>query len=71
MSNVTGAETAQKMYGARGWALHHNTDIWRTTGAVDNGTVGYRVHVTHGSALTFGSVISSLATRHILQRSIL
>lgn len=38
--SVTGAETAQKMYGARGWALHHNTDIWRTTGAVDNGTVG-------------------------------
>lgn len=38
--SVTGAETAKKMYGARGWALHHNTDIWRTTGAVDNGTVG-------------------------------
>ena len=38
--SVTGAETAEKMYGARGWALHHNTDIWRTTGAVDNGTVG-------------------------------
>ncbi|MBR0037992.1 MAG: glycoside hydrolase N-terminal domain-containing protein [Bacteroidales bacterium] len=38
--SVTGAETAQKMYGARGWTLHHNTDIWRTTGAVDNGSVG-------------------------------
>lgn len=38
--SVTGAATAQKMYGARGWMLHHNTDIWRTTGAVDNGTVG-------------------------------
>ena len=38
--SVTGVETAQKMYGARGWTLHHNTDIWRTTGAVDNGTVG-------------------------------
>lgn len=38
--SVTGATTAQKMYGARGWMLHHNTDIWRTTGAVDNGTVG-------------------------------
>ena len=32
----TGAVTAQKMYGARGWTLHHNTDIWRTTGPVDN-----------------------------------
>ena len=38
--SVTGAETAQQMYGARGWVLHHNTDIWRTTGAVDNNSVG-------------------------------
>ncbi len=38
--SVTGAVTAKEMYGARGWALHHNTDIWRTTGAVDNGSVG-------------------------------
>lgn len=37
---VTGAETAERMYGARGWVLHHNTDLWRTTGAVDNGSVG-------------------------------
>ena len=38
--SVTGAETAQQMYGARGWVLHHNTDIWRITGAVDNNSVG-------------------------------
>ena len=38
--SVTGAETAAEMYGARGWTLHHNTDLWRTTGAVDNGSVG-------------------------------
>jgi len=31
----TGKETASTMYGARGWTAHHNTDIWRTTGAVD------------------------------------
>lgn len=37
---VTGTVTASEMYGARGWTLHHNTDIWRTTGAVDNGSVG-------------------------------
>lgn len=37
---VTGQQTASQMYGARGWALHHNTDIWRTTGAVDNNSVG-------------------------------
>ena len=38
--SITGATTAKRMYGARGWVLHHNTDIWRTTGAVDNNTVG-------------------------------
>ena len=32
----SGQETARKMYGARGWVLHHNTDLWRATGAVDN-----------------------------------
>ena len=31
----TGRETAKVMYGARGWMAHHNTDIWRVTGAVD------------------------------------
>lgn len=31
----TGAETAKTMYGADGWVLHHNTDIWRITGPVD------------------------------------
>ncbi|MBW3128162.1 glycoside hydrolase family 95 protein [Hymenobacter profundi] len=33
--SVTGQQTARQMYGARGWALHHNTDIWRITGQVD------------------------------------
>ena len=32
---VTGRETAQNMYGARGWMAHHNTDIWRISGAID------------------------------------
>lgn len=31
----TGQQSAQEMYGARGWTLHHNTDLWRATGAVD------------------------------------
>jgi alpha-L-fucosidase 2 len=33
--SVTGSETARIMYHARGWMAHHNTDIWRATGAVD------------------------------------
>jgi alpha-L-fucosidase 2 len=32
---TAGAKTANGMYGARGWMAHHNTDIWRATGAVD------------------------------------
>lgn len=31
----TGKQSASVMYGAKGWTLHHNTDIWRSTGAVD------------------------------------
>lgn len=36
----SGAETAEIMYGAPGWVLHHNTDIWRVTGAIDNAPSG-------------------------------
>lgn len=36
---AAGRETAA-MYGCRGWALHHNTDIWRSTGAVDGASYG-------------------------------
>jgi alpha-L-fucosidase 2 len=34
----TGAPTAQEYYGARGWAVHHNSDIW-----------GYSKPVGHGA----------------------
>jgi len=37
---VTGRESAQKIYNARGWVVHHNTDIWRITGPVDGGFYG-------------------------------
>jgi alpha-L-fucosidase 2 len=36
----TGRQTAQDMYGARGWVLHHNTDIWRINGPIDGATWG-------------------------------
>jgi len=36
----TGHETARVMYGADGWVLHHNTDIWRVTGGIDNASAG-------------------------------
>lgn len=36
----SGQETAREIYGARGWVLHHNTDIWRITGPVDKARSG-------------------------------
>jgi alpha-L-fucosidase 2 len=36
----TGRQSASVMYGARGWTLHHNTDLWRATGAVDRAASG-------------------------------
>jgi alpha-L-fucosidase 2 len=32
---ITGAKTAKAHYNARGWVLHHNTDLWRATTPVD------------------------------------
>ncbi len=32
---VTGGRTAEKMYGARGWVVHHNTDLWRASAPID------------------------------------
>lgn len=40
---LQGRESAA-MYGCRGWTLHHNTDIWRSTGAVDG--PGYAIWPT-------------------------
>lgn len=36
----TGRESARIMYGADGWVLHHNTDLWRVTGAIDKAPSG-------------------------------
>jgi alpha-L-fucosidase 2 len=33
---VSGARTAKAMYGARGFVLHHNTDLWRGTAPINN-----------------------------------
>ncbi len=38
--SVSGQKTAKDMYGCRGWVLHHNTDIWRSTGVVDGAFYG-------------------------------
>ena len=37
---VTGARTAREMYGAGGWLVHHNTDLWRATAPIDGPQYG-------------------------------
>ncbi len=37
---ITGARTAQVMYGARGWVCHHNTDLWRASAPIDGSQYG-------------------------------
>ncbi len=41
---IPGKETSKEMYGARGWVAHHNTDIWRATGAIDGAFWGAWSH---------------------------
>jgi alpha-L-fucosidase 2 len=36
----TGARTARTMYGAQGWVVHHNTDLWRQAGPIDGAQWG-------------------------------
>ena len=46
----TGTETAQQMYGCKGWVAHHNTDLWRIAGPVDGTSWG--IFPTGGAWLT-------------------
>jgi alpha-L-fucosidase 2 len=38
--SVTGKQGASEIYHARGWVVHHNTDIWRMTGPIDGAYYG-------------------------------
>lgn len=33
---ITGAHAAKQQYGARGWVVHHNTDLWRGAAPINN-----------------------------------
>ncbi|MCH7228395.1 glycosyl hydrolase family 95 catalytic domain-containing protein [Haloferula sp. A504] len=46
----TGRLTAKAHYGARGWVLHHNTDLWRGTAPINNSNHG--IWPTGGAWLT-------------------
>jgi alpha-L-fucosidase 2 len=58
-------ETADKgkesaaMYGCRGWTLHHNTDIWRSTGLSMVQHTEYGQPVMLGFASIYGTDIYS------------
>ena len=61
--SVAGAVTAKTMYGADGWVVHHNTDLWRGTAPVDFPPTGMWPMAGAGFAPIFGSTTSSPATR--------
>ncbi len=46
---ISGRKTAQAHYGARGWVLHHNTDLWRGTAPINASDHG--IWVTGGAWL--------------------
>jgi len=46
-----GEETAKNYYNARGWVLHHNTDLWNATAPINSSTHG--IWVTGGAWLSF------------------
>lgn len=52
----TGARTAHDMYGARGWMLHHNTDLWRTT---RSGRLCRSGYVAHGRGLVLPPLVGA------------
>jgi len=54
----TGTKTAQAHYGARGWVLHHNTDIWRGTAPIN--------HSNHGIWVTGGAWLCQHLWEHYL-----
>jgi len=46
---ISGRKTAEAHYGARGWVLHHNTDLWRGTAPINASNHG--IWVTGGAWL--------------------
>jgi alpha-L-fucosidase 2 len=54
----TGRATAKAHYGAEGWVLHHNTDLWRGTAPIN--------HANHGVWLGGGGWVSRHLWEHYL-----
>jgi len=56
--SVTGHKTAEAHYAARGWVLHHNTDIWRGTAPINA--------ANHGTWVTGGAWLCHHLWEHYL-----
>jgi alpha-L-fucosidase 2 len=54
----SGGKTAKAHYGARGWVLHHNTDLWRGTAPINNSN--------HGTWVTGGAWLCQHMWEHYL-----
>jgi len=54
----SGAETAKEYYNAKGWVLHHNTDIWNGTAPINASN--------HGIWVTGGAWLSQHLWEHYL-----
>ena len=55
---ASGAETAREHYGANGWVLHHNFDLWRGTAPIN--------HSNHGIWPTGGAWLCQHLWQHYL-----
>jgi len=55
---ATGQKTAEAHYAARGWVLHHNTDIWRGTAPINA--------ANHGTWVTGGAWLCHHLWEHYL-----
>jgi alpha-L-fucosidase 2 len=53
----TGKPPLREHYGAPGWVLHHNTDIWRGTAPVNASNHGIWVSGAPGFVTSYGSII--------------
>ncbi len=54
----SGRVTAREHYGARGWVLHHNFDLWRGTAPIN--------HANHGIWVTGGAWLALQMWEHVL-----
>lgn len=55
---LKGAETAKEYYGAKGWVLHHNTDLWNGTAPINASN--------HGIWVSGGGWLSQHLWEHFL-----